>query len=359
MKLIKHLWFDRLVSPARIKLFAYLSLITQILIVVTGGAVRLTASGLGCPTWPKCTEDSLITTPEMGFHGIIEFGNRLLTFVLLIVALLTFIVAARIHPKTASLIRPLIWFFSGVLVLVAGLALAATAGITEAAVGLFALALFAIALGTLNFFRVARGEQKSLVIPSFGLGFGIIFQAVLGGITVLTELNPWIVGAHFLVSAILIAIASVLVWRVKNLPAQQVSSISRSLRYPIVLSGIISIVVGVLVTGAGPHAGDIETVRNGLDLEIWQHYHSYPAYLMTALIALSFLAQLSFGKSIWGSPIQKILATLLLLAVAQAVVGVLQARMGVPALLVGIHMLGAALLTSFLTLQFLATARKS
>lgn len=359
MKLIKHIWFDKVVSPARIKLFAYLSLITQILIVVTGGAVRLTASGLGCPTWPKCTEDSLITTPEMGFHGIIEFGNRLLTFVLLVIALLTFIVAARIHPKTAGLIRPILAFFAGVLILVAGLALAATTGINTWSIVVLILATLVITIGTTAFLRSARSGSKGFVIPSFGLGFGIIFQAVLGGITVLTELNPWIVGAHFLVSAVLIAIATVLVWRVKNHGFQPTSPISFALRFPIVVTGVVAIVVGVLVTGAGPHAGDIDTVRNGLDLEIWQHYHSYPAYLMTALIAVSFVAQARHGKSIWNNPTQKILTTLLVISIIQALVGVAQARLGVPALLVGIHMLGAALLTSFLTFQFLATARKS
>ena len=75
MKTLKGLWFNGIVSPLRLRLFVWLSLVTQILIVVTGGAVRLTGSGLGCPTWPKCTEDSLISTPEMGFHGVIEFGN--------------------------------------------------------------------------------------------------------------------------------------------------------------------------------------------------------------------------------------------------------------------------------------------
>ncbi|MEY3587117.1 MAG: hypothetical protein RJB32_413, partial [Actinomycetota bacterium] len=84
MRLLKSLWFDVLTGNKRVRLYVWLSLVTQILIVVTGGAVRLTASGLGCPTWPKCTEESLVTTAEMGFHGIIEFGNRLLTFVLLV-----------------------------------------------------------------------------------------------------------------------------------------------------------------------------------------------------------------------------------------------------------------------------------
>ncbi|MFM1784115.1 MAG: hypothetical protein RLZZ579_392 [Actinomycetota bacterium] len=357
MKQLRKLWFERITSPTRIKLYAYLSLVTQILIVVTGGAVRLTASGLGCPTWPKCPDESLVTTPEMGFHGIIEFGNRLLTFVLLVVALLTFLVAARIHPKTKEMVRPMLVFFGGVIVLVAGLALASNFGIDLTAIVLFAISILLMAFGTVVFLRTVRSEGPKFVVPAFLLGFGIIFQAVLGGITVLTQLNPWIVGAHFLVSALLIASASVLVWRVKNLPKQEVASITFALRYPIVFTAVVAIVVGVLVTGAGPHAGDLDTVRNGLDLEVWQHYHSYPAYLMTALIGISFLAQLRVTRSIWKTAVQKSLTTLFLVSILQAIVGILQARMGVPALLVGIHMLGAGLLTSIVTFQFLATSR--
>jgi len=84
-----------IVDPARVKAFAWASLVSQILIVVTGGLVRLTGSGLGCPTWPKCTEESFVSVPEMGIHGVIEFGNRLLTFVLVIIAGLTLIVIRR------------------------------------------------------------------------------------------------------------------------------------------------------------------------------------------------------------------------------------------------------------------------
>ena len=118
------------------------------LIVVTGAIVRLTGSGLGCPTWPKCTEDSITTVPEMGIHGIIEFGNRLLTFVL-------------------------------------------------AAIGIWALVLF------------WKTVQRKFAVT---LLLGVVAQALLGGVTVLTGLNSWIVGAHYLVSAVLIWIAAKFVW---------------------------------------------------------------------------------------------------------------------------------------------------
>lgn len=357
MQKIKQFWFETLASPGRIRLYATLSLITQILIVVTGGAVRLTASGLGCPTWPKCTDESLITTPEMGFHGIIEFGNRLLTFVLLIIAILTFIVAVRMHSAKAALIRPFLGFVVATLVLILGLALTASTEVNAFSIAILILAAILIAITTIRFLRAAKSQTRELVIPAFGLGFGIIAQAVLGGVTVLLELNPWIVGAHFLLSAVLIAIASLLLWRVRNPRYSLLSKISLALRWPILIAGSITILIGVLVTGAGPHAGDIDTPRNGLELEIWQHYHSYPAYVMIALIVLSLAAQLRFESRQPKSPFLKVTSWLLAISVAQAFVGVMQARLGVPALLVGIHMLGAAVSSFLLATQFISSKR--
>lgn len=287
-------------SPARLRLYAWASLASQILIVVTGGLVRLTGSGLGCPTWPRCTEDSFVTVPEMGWHGVIEFGNRLLTFVLIIIALLTFIVVRR----------------------------------------------------------TKKPFRRGLTWPALLLGLGIIAQALLGGITVLTGLNPWIVGAHFLLSGVLISIASVLVWRVYSPEPQKFSHPVTLLAWPIFVVGWITVVIGVLVTGAGPHAGDATTERNGLDLEIWQHYHSYPAYLMTALIAIALGMLWAAGAREWQNPAFKVFLLLLLVSISQAVLGVIQARLGVPALMAGAHMFGAALIISLLTFQLLALRSK-
>lgn len=290
-------------SPKRIRLYAWLSLVSQVLIVVTGGAVRLTGSGLGCPTWPKCTDDSFVNVPEMGIHGVIEFANRLLTFVLAIVALLTFI-AVR---------------------------------------------------------RMAKNARFGLTWPALVLGLGIVAQAVLGGITVLAGLNPWIVGAHFLVSGVLIAVASVLLWRVYQPKHAPVSPAVFGLAWPIAIAGTLSVIFGVVVTGAGPHAGDAATPRNGLDLEIWQHYHSYPGYLMLALVVLAsaLLLKDDLGKGfrLWRTQ-TKIMLLLLAVSLVQALIGVIQARLGVPPLLVGIHMLGASVLMSLLTFQWLAIRSK-
>lgn len=270
------------------KFAVWSSLVSQILIVVTGGVVRLTGSGLGCPTWPKCTADSLVTVEEQGLHGVIEFANRLLTFALLFIALFTLVA---------------FW----------------------------------------------RSAQRAL---SIGLLAGIPAQAVLGGITVITGLNPWLVGAHFALSAVLIALASLLLWRYYSPATGATAGLARVNSVAIVITGMISVLFGVIVTGAGPHAGDAKTPRNGLDLEIWQHYHSYPAYLTLALVATGLI--LHRKKTLNRS----ILISLLALLIGQAVVGVAQARLGVPALLVGIHVTGAAVLCSLLWFQLFASKVK-
>ena len=288
-------------SPARIKLYVWLSLASQILIVVTGGAVRLTASGLGCPTWPKCTEDSITNVPEQGIHGFIEFANRLLTFVLILIALLTFIAILR----------------SG------------------------------------------KAKRKGMVWPSFSLGLGIIAQAIIGGISVLTNLNPWVVGLHFIVSSVLISIASILVWRFYK-PEHQPVPYSVYLLTPwIALSGIVALVVGVVVTGAGPHAGDANSPRNGLDLEIWQHLHSYPGYLSIALTFVTLLLLVRVNKLNAVSLSTKITFWLFIALAIQAIIGIAQSRMGVPPILVGLHMLGASLIASLLTFQWLSVRARS
>ena len=296
MKLVQALF-----SPKRLKLYAWASLVSQILIVVTGGLVRLTGSGLGCPTWPRCTEDSFVTVPEMGWHGIIEFGNRLLTFVLIIISLFTFIVVRR----------------------------------------------------------TLKDHRRGLTWPAFLLGLGIIAQALLGGLTVLTGLNSWVVGAHFLMSGVLISFAALLVWRVYSPVHRPLSYTAVRLAWPIFVVGWITVVIGVIVTGAGPHAGDATTPRNGFDLEVWQHYHSWPAYITTALVGLALsLVWFKLKTDQIENPAVKALGILFLCLVLQAVFGVIQSNLGVPALMAGAHMLGAAVIIALLTFQLLALRSK-
>lgn len=282
-------------------LYVWASLVSQILIVVTGGIVRLTGSGLGCPTWPKCTEESLVTVPEMGIHGVIEFANRLLTFVLALIALLTFLTILALGKKL----------------------------------------------------------RKGLLIPALILGLGIPAQAILGGFTVLTQLNPWFVGAHFALSGIMIAVAALLVFRALPPRHVPVSPAIWRTANPIALVGTITVLVGVLVTGAGPHSGDANSIRNGLDLELWQHVHSYPAYLLLllTLIQLGLLSRRD-RSGLERSYQLKVSAWLVVTTIAQALIGVIQARLGVPGGLVALHMLGASVMCALLTFQWLAIRGK-
>lgn len=273
----------------RVRAAAIASLVTQILIVGTGGAVRLTGSGLGCPTWPRCTEDSFVATPEMGIHGVIEFGNRLLTFVLVIVAILMFLAIVRM-----------------------------------------------------------RRERRDLFVLSIALGLGIPAQAVIGGISVLTNLDPYVVGLHFVLSVVLVVLATVLVWRVYVGPRGD------RLPLPVWFSALVhatsvlvalTIAVGILTTGSGPHAGDGGAARNGLDSEFLQHVHSWPAYATVAATILILIGALRLAQP----RLVRFAVILLAIEAVQVIVGLAQARLGLPELLVGIHMVLSVCLASAMT----------
>ncbi|AJT40876.1 COX15/CtaA family protein [Psychromicrobium lacuslunae] len=261
------------------------SLIGQIVLVGTGGAVRLTSSGLGCPTWPKCTTDSLVNTPEMGIHGFIEFGNRTLTFALALVA-------------------------AAMLISLLGI----------------------------------RKEQPVMFWLSFGLLASIPAQGVIGGITVLSNLNPWVVGFHFLVSATLVIFSMLLVNRAYGRPPESQKPVRSTLRQLSLVAAIlvgVTVVLGVMVTGSGPHAGDADAPRNGLEPELITRIHALPVYLLVACtLVLILLCWRRGGGDLLRS------ATLWLLAVVilQAAVGFVQYFTGLPIVLVGLHMLGAAAL---------------
>ncbi|TLM87729.1 heme A synthase [Pseudarthrobacter sp. NamE5] len=273
----------------RIRRLAVASLIGQTVLVVTGGAVRLTSSGLGCPTWPRCTDTSLVNTPEMGIHGFIEFGNRLLTFALAAVA-----------------------------------------------------ALMLVYLWNL------RRERRDLFLLALGLLASIPAQAVIGGITVLTNLNPWVVGLHFLVSMSLVVFATLLVNRAFGRTGRFMAvrhpalpGVMRPVTAAVALFSVLAVMLGVVVTGAGPHAGDADAPRNGLDWDLFSHIHAVPAYLITAGTAVALALVLL--RRITG-PIRTAVLGLLGVTVLQAVIGFTQYYNGIPALLVAAHMLGAALL---------------
>ena len=274
---------------ARIRGFAIATLVAQILIVGTGGAVRLTGSGLGCPTWPRCTDDSFVTTPEMGIHGIIEFGNRLLTFVLIAIAIVMFVLVLRI-----------------------------------------------------------RRERRDLFVLALVIGLGIPAQGVIGGLSVLTNLNPYVVGLHFVLSVVLVVLSTVLVYRVYAGPRGVRASVPlwySALTHATSALVAITILVGIITTGSGPHAGDSGASRNGLDSELLQHVHSWPAYATVAATVLLLIGALRLGQPRWA----RFTGVVLAIEAVQVAVGLAQARLGLPEILVGTHMVLACCLAAAMT----------
>ncbi len=267
-------------TPILLRRLALASLLANIGIVVTGGAVRLTGSGLGCPTWPRCTDTSYVTTPQMGAHGVIEFGNRTLTGV----------------------------------------------------VGALAVACVLAAL-------CQRPVRRPLVTWSALVLAGIPAQAVIGGVTVLTNLNPWVVGCHFLASMAVIAAAYQLWVRAGERPA---SSASPGLGRPltvlvrlVVATAALVLVVGTVVTGSGPHAGDAGAKRTGLDPQEVAQLH---ADLVFLLLGLS--VALWFALTAVGAP-RTAAAALIGVELAQGLIGFVQYFTHLPVIGVGLHMLGA------------------
>jgi cytochrome c oxidase assembly protein subunit 15 len=274
----------------RVRVFAWASLAVQVLLIATGGAVRLTGSGLGCPTWPQCTPGSLTNTTEMGIHGLIEFANRALTGVVVLVAVLAFLSVIRM-----------------------------------------------------------RAERRDLFVLTLLQGLSIPLQAVVGGITVLTGLNSYIVGLHFVISIGLVALTATLVYRVyfgrrgpKVTPAWYTMT-----AHVASLFVFITVIVGILTTGSGPHAGDADTPRNGLDTVFLQHLHSWPAYITLGATVLLVIGAFTLPDS--PRRLRSFTLALLTVELAQIAVGITQARTGLPEILVGLHMVLAGVLVAAMT----------
>ena len=259
----------------------YLLLVFQTGIVLTGAAVRITGSGLGCPTWPECTYGSYVPVAgqaEGAFHAWIEFGNRLLTFLLLFAAVAVVIYAI----KKAR--RDLLW----------------------------------------------RALLQVL---------GIFGQGIIGGITVLTDLNPLAVASHFILSIFLIAGAVSIVARGRSplVSIRPTETKVKILAHAQVLLTFIVIVIGTLVTGSGPHAGDLDAPRLKLDERAitWLHADAVIALLGVSL-ALLVLSEIS-------SETKRRVKIFFAVTLAQGLVGYAQYVLGLPELLVTVHVLGSTL----------------
>lgn len=265
--------------PGVLNGFAWAAIAANVVIVVTGGAVRLTNSGLGCPTWPSCTDSSLTPTKAYSFHGLIEFTNRQLTFVLVAVMAVTWLLAVV--------------------------------------------------------------QRRQIGLAAWGLA-SIPAQAVLGGLTVKTHLNPWLVGCHFLLSMAIIAVTVVLWWRLTDHPVLVHGGTGlRIYGQLVVLATAVVLALGTVVTGAGPHAGDLtngKVHRNGLKVASMSQLHADSVMLLIGLtVGLVVLVRFQHLPGY----VERAAWWLLGIELAQGVIGFVQYFTHVPALLVAVHMLGA------------------
>ena len=258
-----------------------LLLFLQSALVVTGGAVRVTGSGLGCPTWPECVPGSYLPVEgqaEGALHAWIEFGNRLLTFALLFAAIATFIAV----------------------------------------------------------FRSRRRDLRFLAITQI---LGILGQGVLGGITVLTDLNPLAVASHFILSILLIAAATSLHSRRHHAQVRTSSTqvrISRISSLHVSLAFIV-LAIGTLVTGTGPHAGDLDAPRLDFAITTITRFHSAAVWILMICTVVFYLSpDLRYETKRW-------LKIFFFLALLQGGFGYLQYFLGVPEGLVVMHLIGSVL----------------
>ncbi|MEU8342589.1 COX15/CtaA family protein [Spirillospora sp. NPDC048832] len=277
-------------TPGSLRLLALLGVLGNVLIVVSGGAVRVTESGLGCPDWPRCSGDSLVPTHNPEHHWLnmsIEFGNRLITFVVLGVGVLVFVAALRLVPR-----------------------------------------------------------RKDLVWWALAQPMSVVAQAVIGGIVVLTELHPAAVSLHFLVSPALLVFCVALWVRAGEgdaPPRRLTGPWTRGLAAALLAASAAVLVAGTVVTGTGPHAGDAESRRYGFDITDVARIHGELAWLTIALTVAVIIALYRAGGP--GLRRARLRALELVgLLVVQGAIGYTQYFLGVPAWLVLLHMLGAVLM---------------
>ena len=269
-------------SPLLLRRAAYVSLALNVLLVVSGAAVRLTGSGMGCPTWPQCSDSSYLAKAALGIHGQIESRNRQLGVV----------------------------------------------------VGVFA----AIVLVLVLLQRQRDRRQVGWAATTLG---GIPAQAVLGGVTVLTHLNPWVVACHFLASMAVIFAAYRLCLALSEPPGpvrQLLGAPLRTLNRALLVATGAVIVIGTVVTGSGPHAGDAHAKRTGLDPGMLAQLHADLVMLLIGLSVAWYLALRGVGAP---AAARRAAAVLVAVELAQGTIGFVQYFTDLPILLVGAHLLGA------------------
>ena len=295
----------RLAAPAALRRLAVAAVVAQAGLAVTGSVVRVTASGLGCPTWPECFPGSLVPTPHpevAALHQWVEFGNRLLTFAVVLAT---------------------------------------------------ALCLLA-ALAT----RRPRLVRLAAVQP-----LGVVAQAVIGGFTVLRGLAWWTVAVHFLVSMVLVWLAVQLVHASGEGDGPGRPLVPRAVRGLVagstaVLAALLT--AGTLVTAAGPHAGDARTPRLALGVAAAAQLHADLLFLYLGLVVgLGVALHVTARDGGTAPALLRRYRLLVAAVVAQGVLGGVQYALGVPEALVSLHVLGAALVTVAAAAVWASTAERA
>ncbi|MGO2746286.1 COX15/CtaA family protein [Microbacterium sp.] len=332
-----------------IRVLAWLSFLSEVIIIGTGGAVRLTGSGLGCSEWPLCTPESLVPTAEQGIHGIIEFGNRTMTGLVGVLAIAVLLLTLHVLGGRRSL-KAALWFaLGGIGAGVLCYAVASMFGIP--AFPFFSLGLLLVTIAGCVYSLRITPQRRDLSTLAWIVLIGVVAQAFVGGITVLTGLNPFIVGFHYASSLILVCVTAAFLVRMKEPAGARVRVVPRWFAVLSHVTGLalaVTIFFGVLTTGSGPHSGDANVIRDGFDATVLAHVHSWPGYILAALVVALLISAwvLRLEPRHW-------LLVLTIAVGAQVAVGVWQAREGLPELLVGIHMVLASLTAAAYTVAVL------
>lgn len=306
-----------------VKASAWGVLIANMGIVATGGIVRLTGSGLGCDNWPRCNAESWTTTPEMGIHGAVEFGNRLLTFVLMAFTIAAFLAIVRL-------------VFPGIT----------RKGFAE---------MFFSQKKVIKGLRTSENRYADLFNLALLLLWGIPLQAVVGGVSVWLKLNPWMITAHYVLSAIMIALAAIFLNRIYRYfvpdvaasedvagPVPNGANIMHQLGWVGTFIASVIIFVGTVVTGTGPHAGDPMTHRHPFDALVVTRTHSISAWSFCAGIIILYVLTKKYS---WPNMIKRSLNITVIVLLVQAAIGYYQYFNGLPIVVVELHLIGSALFT--------------
>jgi cytochrome c oxidase assembly protein subunit 15 len=282
-----------------------------------------------------------VPTQELGIHGLIEFGNRTMTGAVGILALLVLLFALAAAGGRRAVVPALVFALGGVVVAAGSYAVfyLLDQGSVGAVVMSVAL-LLAVLVGAAYSLKTTPVRRDLLTLAWVVLA-GVMAQAVVGGSAVLTGLNPFIVGFHYASSLALVCVTAAFLVRMNTVPGARELATPR---WYMILTHVTSLVLavtiafGVLTTANGPHSGDANVERNGFDASVLAHVHSWPGYTLFALALV--LVVVAWARSL---PTRGWATAFIVVLVVQIVVGVIQARDALPPLLVGIHMVLAAL----------------